>query len=267
MRILITAGNTQAPIDRVRCLTNIFTGRTGAGIAVCAHDRGHDVTLLTSHPEVLREMQPPQPLSGPRWRPYGYRTFDDLHALMSREVRGGGYDAVIHCAAVSDYLAGGIFAAAPGTRFLADGPELTIGVLEEQPLDPIRIVVKREFFDFDAKYKGCGTEHHFDLGVPRRVSDRCRDLAREANRVIGCRDLAREDVMLDKNDEPQLLEIAERSRRQSDADLMVANTLEGSHEWAYLGPVDGTYQRLERRALAEQLLAAVERTAREKGHG
>src|SRR5437773_9221693 len=104
MRILITAGNTQAPIDRVRCLTNIFTGRTGAGIAACAHDRGHDVTLLTSHPEVVIEQRPQQPLSGARWRPYRYSTFDDLQTLLSGEVQGGGYDAVIHCAAVSDYL-------------------------------------------------------------------------------------------------------------------------------------------------------------------
>ena len=34
MKLFITAGNTQVAIDRVRCLTNIFTGRTGAGIAL-----------------------------------------------------------------------------------------------------------------------------------------------------------------------------------------------------------------------------------------
>src|SRR5205823_894880 len=115
VKLLVTAGNTQAPIDRVRCLTNIFTGRTGAAIAVCAHDRGHDVTLLTSHPEAVIELRPEQPLSGARRRPYRYRTFDDLQSLMSGEVRGGGYDAIIHCAAVSDYLVAGVFAPAPGT--------------------------------------------------------------------------------------------------------------------------------------------------------
>jgi D-alanine-D-alanine ligase len=88
-----------------------------------------------------------------------------------------------------------------------DGPELTVGLLEEQPLDPIRIIVKREFFDYDAKYKGCGTEHHFDLELPPEVARRCCDLAREANRVIGCRDLARVDIMLDRRLQPYLLEI------------------------------------------------------------
>jgi len=88
-----------------------------------------------------------------------------------------------------------------------DGPELTVGLLEEEPLDPIRIIVKREFFDYDAKYNGCGTEHHFDLELPHQVSQRCRELAREANRIIGCRDLARVDIMLDQKLEPYLLEI------------------------------------------------------------
>ena len=53
MNILVTAGNTQTPLDRVRCITNIFSGRTGARIAAEAAARGHRVTLLTSHPEVL----------------------------------------------------------------------------------------------------------------------------------------------------------------------------------------------------------------------
>ena len=33
MNILVTAGNTITPIDRVRVITNVFTGRTGARIA------------------------------------------------------------------------------------------------------------------------------------------------------------------------------------------------------------------------------------------
>ena len=51
MKLLVTAGNTLVPIDSVRGITNVFTGRTGAGIALHAYRRGHHVTLLTSHPE------------------------------------------------------------------------------------------------------------------------------------------------------------------------------------------------------------------------
>ena len=55
----------------------------------------------------------------------------------------------------------------------------------------------------------------------------------------------------------QLLDAAERSRRQSDADLMIANTLEGAAEWAFLGPMDGRYQRVARSELADRLLDAI----------
>src|SRR5262249_46451334 len=58
--------------------------------------------------------------------------------------------------------------------------------------------------------------------------------------------------------EDQLLEIAEKSRVHSAADLMVANTLEGAAAWAYLGPLTGGYQRVSRRQLPERLLEAVE---------
>ena len=51
-------------------------------------------------------------------------------------------------------------------------------------------------------------------------------------------------------EEPDLVDIAERSRQQSQADLMVANTLEGAADWAYLGPILGSYQRIARKELS-----------------
>jgi D-alanine-D-alanine ligase len=88
-----------------------------------------------------------------------------------------------------------------------DGVELTVGLLEEQPLAPIRIVPKRGFFDYEAKYKAADTEHRFDTGLPETVVQRCRQLAQAANAVVGARDLARIDIMLDQQHNPYLLEI------------------------------------------------------------
>jgi len=65
------------------------------------------------------------------------------------------------------------------------GPELTVGLLEEKPLAPIRIVPKREFFDFEAKYKANDTEHRFDTGLPAEVISICKQFAKRANAVVG----------------------------------------------------------------------------------
>jgi hypothetical protein len=59
--------------------------------------------------------------------------------------------------------------------------------------------------------------------------------------------------------EEQLLAIAEASRTHSEADLMVANTLEGASEWALLGPFGGQYQHVPRPELAERLLTMLEK--------
>src|SRR5262245_49472709 len=127
MNILITAGNTLVPIDKVRCISNIFTGRTGAALAIHSHERGHAVTLLTSHPEAVASITGATATQGSsRWTLLAYKTFDDLENMMARLIawqpegpaRGPtSLDAVIHCAAVSDYRSAGIFAPAPGTQF------------------------------------------------------------------------------------------------------------------------------------------------------
>src|SRR6478752_4714284 len=107
MRIFVTAGNTQVPIDRVRCTTNIFTGRTGPAIAREAFRRGHDVTFATSHPETISDLRGSAVLNAERWQSHAYRTFDDLEELMIRHIAETTQDAVVHCAAVSDYRAAG----------------------------------------------------------------------------------------------------------------------------------------------------------------
>jgi D-alanine-D-alanine ligase len=87
------------------------------------------------------------------------------------------------------------------------GVELTVGLLEEKPLAPIRIVPRGEFFDYHAKYQASDTEHRFDTGLPNEIVEQCRELARKANQVAGARDLARVDIIVDESNHPYLLEI------------------------------------------------------------
>ena len=179
-----------------------------------------------------------------------YRTFDDLQNLTSELVVGGKLDAVIHCAAVSDYLAGGIYAPGAGTHFHtesgrwesedATGPALVdraaSKVKSDEPELWLRLVRAPKLIDCirrDWGFRGLLVKFKLEAGI--------RD--------------------------EQLLDIAERSRTHSEADLMVANTLEGAGAYAYLGPLDGQYQRVSRRELAERLLSALEQLTRKEVDG
>jgi phosphopantothenoylcysteine synthetase/decarboxylase len=246
MKLLVTAGNTQVPIDRVRCLTNIFSGRTGAAIALAAYVKGHDVTLVTSRPEVVLELNPPRPLGPERWRPYRYTTFTDLERLLGEEVQRGGYDVVIHSAAVSDYLAAGIYAPTPDTHF----NDQTGG------WNGAAALVDRAA----AKVKSDEAELWLRLVRAPKLVDKIRRDWGFAGVLVKFK------LEVGVSDE-QLLTIAEPSRRNSDADLMVANTLEGSHEWACIGPTDGAYRRVSRRELPECVLEAVVQRLEERRHG
>jgi phosphopantothenate---cysteine ligase (CTP) len=94
MRILITSGATREPIDAVRFLSNVSTGRTGALIADALTQHGHTVTLLHGVTAVRSA------------RVAVSETFDstaDLQDRLHRLLGTGAFDAVIHAAAVSDY--------------------------------------------------------------------------------------------------------------------------------------------------------------------
>lgn len=233
MRILVTAGNTQAPIDRVRCITNIFTGRTGACIGRHAHGRGHAVTLLTSHPETVSDLQ----ADCSRWALHPYSTFDDLQALMADHVQHGGFDAIVHCAAVSDYLPAGVF-----------------------PMGPEGAGAEMIAITATAKIKSDHNELWLRLVRAPKLIDRIRnDWAFQGV-------LVKFKLEVGVTDE-QLLQVAERSRKASGADFMVANTLEGARAWAFLGPLSHGYERVSRAELPAQLCNAVERRAEERCHG
>jgi phosphopantothenoylcysteine decarboxylase/phosphopantothenate--cysteine ligase len=94
MNILITAGATREPIDAVRFLSNVSTGRTGALLADALAAQGHTITLLHGEAAVR-----PSHVSDTET----FSSTDSLQAALRRRLGTGTYDAVIHCAAVSDY--------------------------------------------------------------------------------------------------------------------------------------------------------------------
>lgn len=223
MNILVTAGNTQTPVDQVRCITNIFSGRTGAQIAVGAFERNHAVTLLTSHPEVAAAVPSIRVRTNPEWTVRPYRTFDDLDAAMAEEIASGKFDVVIHSAAVSDYRVAGAFTYTGGTfqdvsagKVSGSHPELWL------KLTPTPKLVDKVRSDWG--FRGVLVKFKLQVGLT----------------------------------EAQLLPVAEKARVHSGADLMVANTLEGAREWALVGAGPGGYLRVTRADLADALLDAID---------
>ena len=235
MNLLVTAGNTQTPIDRVRCITNVFTGKTGASLALEAWRRGHRVRLATSHPEVVAELARGLPnFPDERWSVEVYRTFDDLHALLKGQVRT--FDAIAHAAAVSDYRVAGVFAPDKSTRF-----------------DPATGDVAGRLLDrASGKVKSDEPELWLRLTRAPKLIDHFRDPWGFAGVLVKFK------LEVDKS-EAELEAIAEQSRRQSRADLMVANTLEGAGDWALIGP---NYRRVSRGDLARLTVEAIESLAR-----
>ncbi|MEM8873046.1 MAG: D-alanine--D-alanine ligase [Planctomycetota bacterium] len=87
------------------------------------------------------------------------------------------------------------------------GPEWTVGILDDQPLPPIRIDTGDSWFDYESKYAEDGAPHCFELNAPAELVERVMAMSLEAHRLIGARHLSRVDLMLDESGEPYLLEI------------------------------------------------------------
>jgi len=94
MKILITAGGTEEPLDGVRRLSNLSTGATGSAIARAFAERGAEVLLLHAERATLPEL-------GVARRTFV--TFADLENALRQVLEARAWDAVIHAAAVGDY--------------------------------------------------------------------------------------------------------------------------------------------------------------------
>jgi len=89
-------------------------------------------------------------------------------------------------------------------RFV-DGPEVTVGVLQLDPQAPpvalplIRIEPATEYYDYEAKYARDDTRYLFgaDTQLSSEVIARAQAVSLRAFEALGCRHLARVDLMVD----------------------------------------------------------------------
>jgi len=97
-KILITAGPVWVPVDKVRVITNVFSGRLGWTITKIAHDMGANITLLMGPGKIILPSKKIKNL-----KIIYFRYFDELLKLVKKEVKSKKYDIMIHSAAVNDY--------------------------------------------------------------------------------------------------------------------------------------------------------------------
>lgn len=93
LKVLVTSGGTQEPIDDVRFITNCSTGKTAAFLADQFTSAGYDVTYLCAQ-NAARPLLDCQIQS--------FNTFKDLERQLDLQLKNS-FDIIIHAAAVSDY--------------------------------------------------------------------------------------------------------------------------------------------------------------------
>jgi len=197
MKVLVTAGNTLVPIDQVRAITNIFKGRTGASIAFGLATHGHNVTLVASNVETAANFS----FHTIQRRLIPYKTYDDLLRIMQEEIASGGYDVVIHSAAVSDYYVDGVCV------------KNASGELIDIPKD------------------GKVGSDHAIVYLRMKQTQKIIDLIRSPWGFKGY--LVKFKLQVGISDE-ELIAIAKKSRVTSGANLIVANCLEWSGHRAFI---------------------------------
>ncbi len=87
------------------------------------------------------------------------------------------------------------------------GPEITVGILQNQPLPVVQVKPKRRFYDYIAKYTPGMTEYLVPAPLPEETARAAQKIALKAHQALGCRSFSRVDMILAADRGPVLLEI------------------------------------------------------------
>jgi len=109
-------------------------------------------------------------------------------------------------------LAGALAAAfGHGTEALAeafvDGREVTVGILDGEPLPVVEIVPDSGFYDYESKYTPGRTRYLCPAPLGDELTARVTEVAEAANRALGCTGASRVDLIVDAEGTPWVLEV------------------------------------------------------------
>ncbi len=88
-----------------------------------------------------------------------------------------------------------------------DGAEYTAGFIGGEVLPLIKLETPREFYDYDAKYSADDTIYTCPSGLDDDSVAAINDMVLETIRATGVRDWGRVDLMLDRQQQPWMIEV------------------------------------------------------------
>jgi len=88
-----------------------------------------------------------------------------------------------------------------------EGNEITVGILDDEPLCAIQIVPGGEFYDYEAKYESPDTAYLVPAPLTLSLSRAGQLLGKRAHAALGCRGFSRVDMILGDGGEFFVLEV------------------------------------------------------------
>ncbi|HOL67599.1 MAG TPA: D-alanine--D-alanine ligase, partial [bacterium] len=90
------------------------------------------------------------------------------------------------------------------------GVEVTVSLLGNDPpavLPMIQIETASGFYDYKAKYTPGASRHRIPPELPEKARKKAARVSLKAYLILGCRDLARIDLMVDRDGHPWILDV------------------------------------------------------------
>lgn len=87
-----------------------------------------------------------------------------------------------------------------------EGPEITVGILEDQALPLVKIEPGESFFNYHSKYEDEDTRYVVQPSLPDQLREKIQEYAIRAFSALECSDFGRVDFILHE-DEPYVLEV------------------------------------------------------------
>jgi D-alanine-D-alanine ligase len=87
------------------------------------------------------------------------------------------------------------------------GEEYTAAMLDDQVLPMIKLKTTHKFYDYDAKYEADDTQYICPCGLPEEQEAEFAELAATAFNAVGAASWGRVDFMVDKDNQPWLIEV------------------------------------------------------------